>query len=339
MNKDKLSVIVPIFNGENKIENCLNSIRKQNYNNLEIIVIDDGSTDSTFEICNMIAKEDERVKVYYKENGGVSSARNTGIEKASGKYLMFIDGDDIIDSDFVNRFMQKKELIDRNIVVISRIDTYVNGKLIHRMVDNLLEDAKIYNSNKLVDIWNSHLWNSPVNKIYLTDVLKQNKIRFDTEFAIGEDWLFNNEYARALRPEGYYVLNSVRYQYYMDSNPWRHCSRDEFYNINKYQVEDFKETLQKLNIADEEVFKFDKRDIDFTITEIRYIVRDKKNLSISAKITEAKELFEKENLKIRLKQHKKDFSFFDYLELSMGNVFLIYVWENMRKKMGQLRNR
>ena len=114
MNKDKLSVIVPIFNGENKIENCLNSIRKQNYNNLEIIVIDDGSTDSTFEICNMIAKEDERVKVYYKENGGVSSARNTGIEKASGKYLMFIDGDDIIDSDFVNSFMQKKELIDRN---------------------------------------------------------------------------------------------------------------------------------------------------------------------------------------------------------------------------------
>ena len=98
---DKVSVIVPVYNLAPYIADCLSSICNQTYRELEIIVVDDGSTDDSVKICNAIAKNDLRIKIIQKENGGVSSARNRGIEEATGKYIMFIDGDDICHSTMI----------------------------------------------------------------------------------------------------------------------------------------------------------------------------------------------------------------------------------------------
>lgn len=95
--KDKISVIVPIYNREKYLERCVTSIINQTYENLEIILVDDGSKDKSGEMSDLFAEKDHRIKVIHKENGGLSSARNAGIDIATGKYIAFIDGDDWIE--------------------------------------------------------------------------------------------------------------------------------------------------------------------------------------------------------------------------------------------------
>ena len=89
-----VSVIVPVYNVEQFLERCINSIQQQTYRHLEIILVDDGSPDSCGEICDAYARSDSRIRVIHKKNGGLSSARNAGIELASGDYIAFIDSDD-----------------------------------------------------------------------------------------------------------------------------------------------------------------------------------------------------------------------------------------------------
>lgn len=101
MEAEKISVIVPIYNVERYLERCVESIQKQTYQNLEIILVDDGSPDSSGEMCDSFSKTDERIKVIHKANGGLSDARNAGIEQASGEYLAFVDSDDWLDLDML----------------------------------------------------------------------------------------------------------------------------------------------------------------------------------------------------------------------------------------------
>lgn len=96
-----ISVIVPIYNSENCLEDCLNSIISQTYKNLEIILIDDGSVDKSFQICKNYAKNDKRIKLLSKNNTGVSDTRNVGIKSATGKYICFIDSDDTIEDIYI----------------------------------------------------------------------------------------------------------------------------------------------------------------------------------------------------------------------------------------------
>ena len=100
MENHKISVIVPVYNVEKYLEKSVETVLKQTYQNLEIILVDDGSEDSSGKMCDEIAKKDKRVKVIHKENGGLSSARNAGIDVATGDYIGLIDSDDLIDLDF-----------------------------------------------------------------------------------------------------------------------------------------------------------------------------------------------------------------------------------------------
>ena len=99
---EKISVIVPVYNVEKYIGECIKSIINQDYENIEIILVDDGSNDKSGEICDEYTLKDKRVKVIHKENGGVSSARNRGIESSTGEYIAFVDGDDYVTKDYVS---------------------------------------------------------------------------------------------------------------------------------------------------------------------------------------------------------------------------------------------
>ena len=103
MLNDTVSIIVPIYNKEKYLEKCLDSILGQTYRDLEIILVDDESTDNSLAICQRYAEKDLRIKIYHKPNGGVSSARNLGLEKSTGKYISFVDPDDFIHSEFIER--------------------------------------------------------------------------------------------------------------------------------------------------------------------------------------------------------------------------------------------
>lgn len=104
---EKVSVIIPIYNAEKRIEKCLDSILNQKYDNIEIICVNDGSTDDTTRILEVYSNNDSRIIVINKENEGVSKARNTGIENATGKYIVFIDADDTIEADMIKRLVEE----------------------------------------------------------------------------------------------------------------------------------------------------------------------------------------------------------------------------------------
>lgn len=111
-----ISVIVPVYNVLNYLEKCVQTLTKQTYSNLEIILVDDGSTDGSSKLCDKIAKNDNRIKVIHKENGGLSSARNAGLDAAQGEYISFIDSDDSINLNFYNVLLKVLNETDADIV-------------------------------------------------------------------------------------------------------------------------------------------------------------------------------------------------------------------------------
>ena len=120
----KLSVIVPIFNAENTLKKCIESIINQDYSNLEIILIDDGSNDSSLSICEYYASRDERIIVYHKDNEGLVSTRKKGLELATGEYIGFVDSDDYIDPDMYSVYMESACKNQSDVVVGGIVTEY-----------------------------------------------------------------------------------------------------------------------------------------------------------------------------------------------------------------------
>lgn len=139
---NKVSIIVPIYNVEKYLVRCISSLVNQDYSNIEIILVDDGSTDNSSTIAKHFSENSPNVNYYYKKNGGLSDARNFGIKKATGEYLMFIDSDDYIDFDTVSKLV---ELSNKNNSEITCCGKYIedeNGKYYFK---NVLKNEKIYN--------------------------------------------------------------------------------------------------------------------------------------------------------------------------------------------------
>ena len=120
--KPMISVIVPVYNVESYLARCVDSILTQTYQNLEVILVDDGSKDNSGVICDDYARRDSRVNVIHKENGGLSSARNAGIEAAGGEYLAFVDSDDWIEPDAYERLLSAMQKHAAKLVVGGRYD-------------------------------------------------------------------------------------------------------------------------------------------------------------------------------------------------------------------------
>ena len=137
-----ISVIVPIYNVEKYLDRCVESIINQTYKNLEIILVDDGSPDNCTQMCDDYAKKDSRIRVVHKENGGLSDARNAGMEVATGEYVSFIDSDDYISLDFYETLFQTMIDNDSDIVECSVVKFYENGKF-----DEYSDDQMIKNFN------------------------------------------------------------------------------------------------------------------------------------------------------------------------------------------------
>lgn len=123
---EKISVIVPVYNVEQYLERCVDSIINQTYTNLEIILVNDGSTDNSGKLCDELAKKDERIRVIHKENGGLSDARNRGIDEAESDLVGFIDSDDYIDSDMYEVLLKSLNDTDADLSMCALYDVYNN---------------------------------------------------------------------------------------------------------------------------------------------------------------------------------------------------------------------
>lgn len=118
--RKKVSVILPVYNMENYLEDCIDSVLSSSYQNLEIIAVDDGSTDNTSAMLDELAERDKRLSVIHTANQGVSSARNRGIQKSSGEYVTFVDADDLIDHQMLEKMIDAMESSDSDIAVCTR---------------------------------------------------------------------------------------------------------------------------------------------------------------------------------------------------------------------------
>lgn len=127
MQQEKISVIVPIYNVEKYLKRCINSLLKQNYENYEIILVDDGSSDDCPDICDEYANKYEKIRVIHKKNGGLSDARNTGVENCNSDYVIFVDSDDYVESDMLLLLWSAKKKYKADIVCTPLIYEYPNG--------------------------------------------------------------------------------------------------------------------------------------------------------------------------------------------------------------------
>lgn len=208
MNKnDKISIILPCYNAEKHIERCINSVLNQTYRNIELIIIDDGSKDTTLEILNKFKGANARVKIISKENTGVSDSRNIGIEKSTGDYIMFIDSDDFYEPNTVEilykAIMQSKASIVRG--------SCQRCKKNEKIKEHEISKFNSQNINKIVEgILNGdiscYVWLLIIKK----EILKQYNIKFDKKLKIMEDTLF---YIKLLEKERIYFLDEVVYNY------------------------------------------------------------------------------------------------------------------------------
>lgn len=184
----KISVIVPVYNIEVYLAECIESILAQTYHNFELILIDDGSTDQSGKICDRYALQDSRIIVTHKENGGVSSARNAGLEIAGGEYICFVDGDDYVMPEYIEYLYRLITDKQADISMTMQMDTTYkqSGKVQDHIVCMTGEEAAI----------SILTYNVPIGvycKMFNTAFLRKNKIHFEPDLYIGEGFNFNTD--------------------------------------------------------------------------------------------------------------------------------------------------
>ncbi len=212
-----VSIIVPVYNIEEYVSECIESILKQQYRFIEVIIVDDGSTDSTLSVCEEYKRNDDRINVIHKDNGGVVSARQTGIEAARGEFVVFVDGDDWIEPDMISTMLNgigSADLISTGVLWEKDVNK------VYRMVDRF--DPGLYEKSDLCKVYSKMLYDKDrdimhpltswiYNKMYRLSLAKEIHRELDTGLSFAEDSVFLYKYI--LRCDSFIVLHSCHYHY------------------------------------------------------------------------------------------------------------------------------
>lgn len=223
ISKPLVSIIIPAYNVEQYIEKCIFSIIQQSYKNIEIIIIDDGSSDKTPLIIDQLALQDNRILVFHTQNTGVSAARNVGIKLSKGEYLVFVDGDDYLSDDYVEYMLGLVEKTGGELCLSLNCFTKANENQILRDKITTLSPtqatALLLSPRIIVGSW---------NKIYKKSVLVDNKLKFQTDLFYGEGLFFFTEFAQRCKKIG---VGARKVYYYRRNN---YNSATSKFNIAKY---------------------------------------------------------------------------------------------------------
>ena len=254
-----VSIIVPVYNAEQYLRRCVDSILNQEYTDFEVFLVNDGSTDSSGDICEEYGNKDTRVIVIQKENTGVSDSRNLALDRARGKYLQFLDSDDWITPDATRLFVRAAEEYGCD-MVISDFYRVVGERLSPKgdiEEEGVLtrEEFAAHMMENPADFYYGVLW----NKLYRRDIVEEHKLRMDTDISWCEDFMFNLEYIRyakvfyalhapiyyyvkrkgSLASQGINISKTVKmklnvFEYY--NNFYKHVLEEEDYEKNRLQV-------------------------------------------------------------------------------------------------------
>lgn len=188
--KMKVSVIVPIHNAEKTLSRCVESLLAQSYKNLEVILVNDGSTDGSLEICQSFVEIDSRVVIIDKKRSGVSSARNIGLTASTGDFVQFVDADDTIQPNMTEKLV--KNIFETNADIVVCGYNRISGKCINtKQPKSAIYSDPLAFKDAFIELYKNALFNAPWNKLYRRDKIKT---LFDESISIGEDLLFNLAY-------------------------------------------------------------------------------------------------------------------------------------------------
>lgn len=203
----KISVIVPVYKVEKYIEECIESILAQTLSDIEIILVDDGSPDKSGIICDKYVEKDHRVKVFHKKNGGVSAARNYGMDHAQGEWLCFVDSDDTIEPTYLEDFGLSKSNVDMYMQGYKKVcnNKIIENKQFHDNTPRTFTDVLAFSELHAII-------NSPCFKLFKRSVVTDNNIRFDTNTTFGEDHLFSLQYVMHIHTADYSTAQGYIYR-------------------------------------------------------------------------------------------------------------------------------
>lgn len=183
-----ISVVLPIYNVEKFLNKSIESMLNQTYKDFELLLVDDGSPDNCHAICDEWEKKEQKIRVFHKQNGGVSTARNCGIENAKGEYILFPDPDDWVEPEYLEKLLENKEKYNADISICGHYHgNRVNNpkaELTEMDTDEALEQLM------MPDSFCGFAW----NKLYNMDIIKKNNLRFDVELGMVQDLHFNVRY-------------------------------------------------------------------------------------------------------------------------------------------------
>lgn len=189
MSSLKISIIVPVYNVEKYLPRCIDSILAQTFTDFELLLIDDGSPDNSGKICDEYAKSDKRIRVFHKENGGVSSARNLGLDNVKGEWIAFVDSDDTVSRLYLQNMANV--IMDEDMMVLSNYRketrTYCAVKLDNVTLRNV-DIVRYFIDNKVMAL------SAPYSKLYKQSIIRENSLRFPEGIQMGEDAIFIMRY-------------------------------------------------------------------------------------------------------------------------------------------------
>lgn len=241
-NNEKISVIIPCYNVEKYIQNCLDSVFLQDYKNIEIIIIDDGSTDATLSIITKNQEVDERIILITQSNLGVSYARNAGLDRLSGAFLCFIDADDYVRSDYISKMLDNM-YHNNSDIVCCEFYIFINHKK-KLIKSNLFSIGKqsSYDSELINDFLMTKIRGQVWGKLYKSRIIKEAQLRFQNNISYGEDSMFVFKYLLQVKKASY----CQDYLYYYTLNPHSITK-----SLNTFKIlEPNRNVMQILNMID-----------------------------------------------------------------------------------------
>lgn len=329
--ENKISIIVPVYNVEKYVKRCIDSILNQTYKNLEVILINDGSTDKSGYICDMYAGNDDRIKVIHQINKGLSKARDRGIKESSGEYILFIDSDDWIECNALEILMNNVKYEDIDILIYGykvefiqkdnkKIEIVTSEEKYYKTVLDYLDDFDIYRTNGLF----GYCW----NKMYKADIIRKNKVFFG-EYLFPEDLYFNFKvlpYCKNIK-----IINKSFYHYMHQSEiTLSKVKKDEIIVMNQI-YDNTVEFLKKMNSYENNKEYVSTKYIENIMS---YILNEV--FKSSHRINNMKNLYNNIRVKDSIKYFNSDITFYRFMypfvrfNLPIMTLLYIYLYKGLK---------
>jgi glycosyltransferase involved in cell wall biosynthesis len=252
--KPAISIIVPVYNVEKYLHRCVDSILAQTFSDFELILIDDGSTDKSGTICDTYAKEDSRIKVIHLNNGGVSNARNTGINLAQGDYLMFCDSDDYVEENWCS-LLYDVIIQGNKVLPLSGIRFVYNLMKHKKELIKTFPERLSFEKREYFETYKKGLSGSLCNKIYNRRIIVENSIYFDVNVNRGEDLLFNLSYMGHM--DTFVTIPTVTYNYvHSNENSLINGYRKDLYDVTSMVYYAWTNYFKQTNVTRKQIREF-----------------------------------------------------------------------------------